>query len=102
MIILRRVRNYREKWVTHSQNWVKNQLHRYYITISVLYHILKALQMQSIMVSEQYVNQIPVTRQQFRMMCDRYFTAFLWRSKLSYVSPDNQLAPYKLSNSQLL
>ena len=37
------------------------------------------------------------------MMCDkRYFTAFILRSKQIYVSPENQLLLYKLSNSQFL
>jgi hypothetical protein len=35
--ILRRVRKHNEEQVAHSQKWVTNQLHKYYITRQVFF-----------------------------------------------------------------
>jgi len=44
----------------------------------------------------------PVTRHQFRMMCDKDILQLLFEDLNQSVSPANQLPIYKLSNSQLL
>jgi hypothetical protein len=44
----------------------------------------------------------PVTRHQFRMMCDKDILQLLLEDLNQSVSPDNQLPLYQLSNSQLL
>jgi len=44
----------------------------------------------------------PVTRQQFRMMCDKDILQLLFEDLNQSVSPEHQLPLYKLNNSQLL
>ena len=44
----------------------------------------------------------PVTRHQFRMMCDKEILQHFFEDLNQSVSPANQLPLYQLSNSQLL
>ena len=44
----------------------------------------------------------PVTRHQFRMMCDKDILQLCFEDLNQSVSPANQLPQYQLSNSQLL